>query len=259
MRDEVTALILTFNEAPNIERTLGRVCWLSHILVIDSFSDDRTIDLIRRTAPHATIQQRRFDSFAGQCNYGVEQISTEWVLSLDADYVLTDELTSELIHLDPPEDVVGYSAAFRYCIHGYPLRSTVYPPRTVLYRCRQAHYEDEGHGHRVRVSGNVVPLRGYIDHDDRKPLSWWMTAQDKYSKIEARHLLALPGSQLSAQDRVRRRIYFAPALMFFYLLFGRGLILDGWSGWYYVMQRTIAEMLLSLRLLTERENLDPTD
>ena len=43
--------------------------------------------------------------------------------------------------------------------------------------------------------------------------------------------------------------------MFLYLLFGRGLILDGWPGWYYVFQRTIAEMLLSLRLLTEREGM----
>ena len=49
------------------------------------------------------------------------------------------------------------------------------------------------------------------------------------------------------------RIFFAPPAMFLYLLPGRGLILDGWPGWYYVMQRTIAEMLLSLRLLTERE------
>ncbi|MBA3351792.1 MAG: glycosyltransferase family 2 protein, partial [Blastocatellia bacterium] len=40
------------------------------------------------------------------------------------------------------------------------------------------------------------------------------------------------------------------------LLFVRGLILAGWPGWYYVMQRTLAEMLLSLRLLTEREGLE---
>jgi hypothetical protein len=44
--------------------------------------------------------------------------------------------------------------------------------------------------------------------------------------------------------------------MFLYLLFNRGLILDGWRGWYYVCQRTIAEMMLSLRLVTEREGLE---
>ena len=44
--------------------------------------------------------------------------------------------------------------------------------------------------------------------------------------------------------------------MFFYLLFGRGLILDGWPGWFYVAQRTIAELLLSMRLLIEKHALE---
>lgn len=58
------------------------------------------------------------------------------------------------------------------------------------------------------------------------------------------------------QDRLRLKIFVAPPVMFLYLLFGRGLILDGWRGWYYVMQRTLAEMLLSLRLLTEKYELE---
>jgi hypothetical protein len=58
---------------------------------------------------------------------------------------------------------------------------------------------------------------------------------------------------------LRLKIYFAPVAMFLYLLFVRGLVLDGWPGWYYVMQRTIAEMLLSLRLLTEREKLEESE
>ena len=58
---------------------------------------------------------------------------------------------------------------------------------------------------------------------------------------------------LSFQDRLRLKIIFAPPVMFFYLLFGRGLILDGWPGWFYVGQRTIAEVLLSAQLLTSRK------
>ncbi len=79
---------------------------------------------------------------------------------------------------------------------------------------------------------------------------------------EARHLLRSQksevGSQkekLSIQDRLRLKIFFAAPAMFLYLLFGRGLILDGWPGWYYVLQRTIAEMLLSLRLIEGRHGL----
>ena len=172
---------------------------------------------------------------------------------------------------------------FCYRIHGHPLRSALYPPRTVLYRRKCAKYQDEGHGHRVSIDGKVEKLFGRINHDDRKPLSHWIQAQDRYALREAQHLLKTrkaerglrnldtpevrhaesvlrriesPKENLSFQDRLRLKIFFAAPAMFLYLLFGKGLILDGWHGWYYVMQRTIAEMLLSVRLLTEREGLE---
>jgi len=51
---------------------------------------------------------------------------------------------------------------------------------------------------------------------------------------------------------LRRKIFFAAPVMFFYLLFGRGLILDGWPGWIYVCQRTVAELMLSKALIVEK-------
>lgn len=253
---ELTALLLSYNEKENIERTLRALNWVPLVLLIDSGSSDDTVALAARAHSNVRVVERPFDSFAGQCNFGLTQIETEWVLSLDADYVLTDELAGEIGRLDPSANVTGYSARFHYCVWGRRLRSTIYPPRAVLYRREQAHYIDEGHGHRVQLAGRVWPLSGYIDHDDRKPLSRWLRSQDRYTQIEARHLLAQPAESLTAQDQLRRQVYFAPAVMFLYLLFGRGLIFDGWQGWYYVMQRTLAEMLLSLRLITERERLE---
>jgi hypothetical protein len=175
---------------------------------------------------------------------------------MDADYVLTPELIGEIQRLTPPPDVAGYSVRFRYCIYGYPLRSTVYPGRTVLYRRRRAEYRDEGHGHRVVIKGKVTTLSGAINHDDRKPVTYWLQSQDRYATIEARHLLSVSLDQLSFQDRLRRKIFVAAPAMFLYLLFGRGLILDGWRGWFYICQRTIAELFLSMRLLVERGKLE---
>jgi glycosyltransferase involved in cell wall biosynthesis len=256
MRDEITVLILTFNEAQNIERTLRQLTWAARILLLDSFSNDGTADLAKAVVPNVTIVQRRFDSFAAQCNFGLSQITTEWVLSIDADYVLAPELIAEIGALDSKAEVAGYSVEFRYCIFGHPLRNTVYPARTVLYRRHLAKYHDEGHGHRVAVDGTVERLTGKIDHDDRKPLSYWIRSQDAYAKIEARHLLSTPFAQLSFQDRLRRKIFFAPPAIFLYLLLGRGLILDGWQGWFYVCQRMIAELLLALRLLIDSLRLE---
>lgn len=256
MRDEVTALVLTFDEAPNIERALRQLTWTKRILIIDSFSSDNTIELAKSIAPNCEILQRRFDTFAGQCNFGLSQIGTEWVLSIDADYVLTPELVAEITVLRPTAAVAGYSAEFRYCIYGRRLRSTVYPPRTVLYRRAAATYRNEGHGHRVSINGRAERLRGIIEHDDRKPLSRWIRSQDRYAEVEASHLLRLSTAELSLQDKLRRKIFITSWVMPLYLLFARGLILDGWPGWYYVLQRTIAEMLVSLRLITERKKLD---
>lgn len=255
---DLTSLVLTCNEAPNIRRTLEQLRRIPHVLLLDSFSTDDSLEIARQFG-NVEILQHRFDSFAAQCNFGLTHISTEWALSLDADYVLTPELVSEIENLEPAADIGGYSAEFRYCVFGGPLRSTVYPPRTVLYRRQLAHYGDEGHGHRVVVDGKILKLSGKIDHDDRKAFSHWLQSQGRYMKVEAPHLLATPDNQLRFQDRVRKKIFFAPPIMFLYLLFGRGLILDGWRGWFYVCQRTLVEMLLSIRLLIEKHQLEAGD
>jgi glycosyltransferase involved in cell wall biosynthesis len=263
MLDQITPLILTFNEAPNIERTLSRLKWAKEIVVIDSFSTDETCDLARKL-PQTRILQREFDSFARQCNFGLQHIRTDWVLSLDADYLLSEECVAEVMHLEPSQDVAGYRAAFRYCISGRPLRASLYPPRVVLYRRDRACYRDEGHGHRVQVEGAILPLRSTVNHDDRKPLDRWLREQDRYARLEAEHLLGAGSWKLGDRrwkmaDRVRRKIVLAPCLVFFYTLLGRGLIFDGWPGWFYVFQRTYAEVLLSLRLLEAKLIKGPRD
>lgn len=257
--DDLTVLILTYNEQENIVRTLAALPATQNVLLVDSGSTDGTTELARSARPNVNVLEREFDSFAAQCNFGLSQITTEWVLSLDADYILTPELRAEIAALDPASNIAGYSVDFRYCIFGRPLRSTVYPARTVLYRRQRAQYRNEGHGHRVTIDGNVEKLRGKIDHDDRKSLSHWISSQGGYAKVEAGYLLSRPVAELPLQDRLRRKIFFAAPVMFLYLLFGRGLILDGWPGWFYVAQRTIAELLLSLRLLIERKKLNTNE
>ena len=216
--------------------------------MVDSFSTDETLEIVK-SFPQARIVQRKFDTFAGQCNFGLGEIKTEWVLSLDADYVLSDDLNREIAQLKSENDIAGYRAGFTFLIYGHRLRASLYPPRTVLYRKSAATYHDEGHGHRVQIKGNVVDLRATVYHDDRKPMERWLGEQNKYALIEAKALISTPPEKLNFPDRIRRRIILAPILIFFYTLFAKGVILDGWPGWFYVFQRTVAEAILSLRLL----------
>ncbi len=250
MLDQITPLILTYNEAPNIGRTLERLCWASEIVLVDSFSDDETLE-IASGFPQVRIWQRAFDSHGSQWNFGLKEtgIITPWVLALDADYILTDELVSELDLLHPAERTSGYRANFIYCVQGKRLRSGVYPPVTVLYRRDRASYNQVGHTQRLCLEGKVETLLAQILHDDRKPLSRWLQSQVRYAELESGSLETTAPTSLSRPDRIRRWGLIAPPAMLFYCLILRGGIFDGWAGFYYAFQRTIAELMLALYLI----------
>jgi len=247
----VTPMVITFNEAPNIARCLDRLTWAERILVIDSGSTDGTLDIVARY-PQAEVVHRAFDDFAGQCNFGLAQISSPWVLSLDADYQLSPELVAEITALEAPTDLVAYEAAFVYCIYGRGLRGTLYPPRRVLYRRDAGVYRNEGHGHRLSIEGAVGKLGAKIRHDDRKSLSRWLASQQGYARREADFLLSADKGALRRTDRVRLMGWPAPILVFAYTLFLKGCLLDGWPGWLYVLQRTLAEIMIALEIVDRR-------
>lgn len=254
LSDNLTVLLLTYNEEANIARTLARLTWARHILVVDSGSSDNTLSLVAE-APHARVLTRPFDSFANQCNFGLTNVTTPWVLSLDADYELSASIVDEIARLRDEPGVVGYRASFTYRVCGHGLRATLYPPRVVLYRRAHAHYVNEGHGHRLRISGGAVrPLEGVIYHDDRKPLSRWFQSQQRYAKAEAEHLLAARKGSLGFVDRVRVMGWPAPILVFWYVLIVKRCALDGWPGWLYVLQRTLAETMIATEIVDRRLN-----
>jgi len=253
MLDRITPLILTFDEAPNIERTLSRLGWARRIVVVDSGSTDGTLELLERHS-NVAIFRRTFDRHADQWNFGLREtgIDTDWVLALDADYVLSGALIDELRALSPAPGVAGFRARFRYCVLGEPIRSGAYPPVVVLFRREGAEFVHDGHTQRVRVPGRADLLQGLVDHDDRKPLRRWLDSQRSYAHLEADHLETAPKNSLGRVDRLRRWAWIVPPLMFIYTFVWRLGFLDGRRGFYYAAQRTYAELLLALELLDRR-------
>jgi glycosyltransferase involved in cell wall biosynthesis len=246
----VDVLILTRDEEPNLARTLAVLRRFPRIVVLDSGSTDRTLE-IARSHPNVRVCSNPFDNHAAQWNHGLHRcgLQAAWVLALDADYVLDAALVDEIAALSPAADVGGYRVRFRYCIHGRALSASLYPPAVILYRREGASYAQDGHSQRLLVAGRALPLRGFASHDDRKPFSTWLAAQDRYARIECRALRHTPWGELNWRDRVRRLVIFAPWLVPLYCLtVGRGL-LDGRAGLFYAMQRGIAETILSARLL----------
>ncbi|EKV00169.1 glycosyl transferase [Leptolyngbya sp. PCC 7375] len=248
MLNQITPVILTYNEEPNIERTLKKLDWAERIIVVDSFSTDATLDILTKY-PKVDVFKRKFDSHSPQWNYGLDQVETDWILSLDSDYVLPDELIAEIAELNPEDSVDGYFARFKYCVFGKPLRGTILPPRQILSRKDRSSYINDGHTQLLQVKGESGYLKNYIHHDDRKALSRWLWAQDRYMLIEVDKLRHTPNSELSLGDRIRKWKVLAPFIILLYCLILRGGILDGWYGYYYAFQRMFAEILLSLRLI----------
>ena len=249
MLDQITPLILTYNEAPNIARTLTSVGWAKDIVVVDSFSNDDTVK-IAQSFPRVRVFQRAFDCHRNQWEFGLREtaIATPWVLALDADYVVSNELSKEIENLLPSADTAGYRASFVYCIKGRKLRSGIYPAVTVLYRRDAAVYVQDGHTQRVAVEGAIQNLLSPMLHDDRKPLKRWLASQARYMDLEAQKLRTANPVELDLADRLRRWRIVVPPAMLVYCLIVRGGVFDGWAGFYYAFQRAMAELMLSHRL-----------
>jgi glycosyltransferase involved in cell wall biosynthesis len=249
MTECITPLILTYNESPNIDRSLACLTWAKEIIVVDSFSTDGTVERLK-TYPQVRLFQRAFDDHTSQWNFGLAQVASPWVLSLDADYIVPREALVEIASLDlVGTDIAAWFAHFKYCIFGKPLRASLYPPRAVLFRKSLCTFRVDGHTQLLWTDGKTAYLSRPLIHDDRKPLSRWFSEQLRYAELESHKLLVEDRDNLSVQDRLRRLAFPAPFLVFMYTLFCRKLILDGWAGWAYTLQRTFAELLLALTIL----------
>ena len=253
MLDQITPLILTYNEAPNIARVLERLDWAGEVVVLDSGSSDRTVEICESFA-NVRVETRAFDQHADQWNHGLTRchIDSEWVLALDADYVLERELVDGLRRLSPQPGVEGYRAHFRYAVFGRPLSGSLYPPVTVLFRRACGAYVQDGHTQRLEIAGRIIDLDGHILHDDRKSLERWLESQARYAQLEAGHISGRRFSELGFSDKIRKTVILAPLLAPVYTLVVAKGALDGWYGLFYAFQRGIAEAMLSLALIQRK-------
>jgi glycosyltransferase involved in cell wall biosynthesis len=243
--DQLTLLLLTYNEEANIARTLASVAWARRIVVVDSGSTDQTLPILAADA-RVKVVQRGFDTHADQWNFALAQAESEWVLCMDADYLVSREFMQEIAALNP-DAADGWAASFTYCINGRPLRASLLPPRLVLFRKALGDFYNDGHTQLLRFSGRALPLHARLLHDDRKPLEPWLHAQIRYGSLEVAKLRKHSWRRLRWPDRARK-LWLGPLLVVPYCLILKGLLLDGRDGIYYTLQRLFVEILLLLML-----------
>ncbi len=249
MLEHITPVILTYNEAENIDRTLSRLTWANDIVVVDSDSTDATLEIVRQF-PQARVFNHAYVTHADKWRYAVEEtgLRTDWILRLDSDYWLSEALLEELRDLQPAPDVSAYRIGFDYAIFAHRLRASLYPANTILLRRGRFTVLDRGHTEAWEAHGLVGELQGRVVHDDWKATSRWINDQARNAERE----FARIDQHAGAVGWLRRRPPLAPLVVFLYCLFGKGLILDGRAGIFYTLQRTIAEMALSLTILEQK-------
>lgn len=255
MLAQITPVILTYNESANIGRSLERLAWAREVVIVDSGSTDDTVAIAGRF-PNVRTVQRPFDTHAQQWRFAVEEtgVASDWVLRLDADYMLEPALRDEIAGLTPAPETAACEIAFTYCIEGKPLRASLYPALPVLFRRGKGRFVQDGHTEKLRIDGPVVKLRNRLLHDDRKSLERWLQSQSRYQAAEAEKLLSRPWSELGWADRLRRTRVLGPPAVAVHCLIVKGLVFDGKAGLLYTAQRVTADVILSMHLL--RRDLD---
>jgi len=184
----VTATVITFNEAANIEAALVSLGFADEIVVVDSESTDDTVAIARRFTDKVWV--RPWPGYIAQKNFAAAQASHDWILSLDADERVSPPLADEIRGLPAEDAVAGYRIP-RVTFHlGRWLRSTDWYPdyQLRLYDRRRARWSGRHVHESVTADGPVGRLGGEILHYAYRDLSHHLLTMDRYTTLAARQM-----------------------------------------------------------------------
>ncbi len=187
---KLSAVLITYNEEGRIGRTLEALAFADEIVVVDSASTDRTVEICR--ARGARVLTHAFEGFGPQKRFATAQASHDWVLNLDADEVVAPELGGAIRALldagEPP--CAGYRLSFQLVFMGRPFRHGALAHRRVLrlFDRRRASWTDAAVHERLVVDGAVGDLPGTVLHFTTRNLEDSVAKLNAYSTFGALEL-----------------------------------------------------------------------
>ncbi len=188
---KITATIITLNEERNIARAIESLRSTDEILIIDSGSADRTVELAQKLG--ARVIEADWRGYAAQKNWAAEQAANDWIFSLDADEALSEALEAEIWNLKksgPRCDAYTMPRLARY-LGRWILHSGWYPDRKVrLYHRTRAKWIGDFVHESVVVDGRVGHLESNILHFTCDSISEHVKTMDRYTTLAAQEIAA---------------------------------------------------------------------
>ena len=236
MQQTLSVAIITKNEEANLPRTLASVQFAGQIVVLDSGSTDRTVEIAR--AANAVVYEEPWQGFAAAKNSSIAKCTGTWVLSLDADKELTPELQTEiqsLLSSNPPAD--AYFIRRRNLFLGRWIKhGGFYPdPKLRLFRRVPAsvttppRFQDRPVHETIAFDGNSATLDHDLIHHAYPTLESYIEHMDRYSTLGG-ELLASVGKTSHSLPEFICRVIVAPHLTFLWNYVFRLGFLDGREG-----------------------------
>lgn len=232
----LSVAIITKNEEENIGRTLASVQFADEIVVLDSSSTDRTVEIAR--SYNAKVYSEPWKGFAGSKNSAIAKCTGTWILSLDADEELTLELQQQIRNLlptNPPTDAF-YLKRRNLFLGRWIKRGGFYPDAKLrLFRRKAANFastpqfQDRPVHETITFDGEATTLDFDLIHHAYPTLETYIEHMDRYSTLGC-ELLVASGKVSRSWPAFLGRVFVAPQLGFIWNYFFRLGFMDGREG-----------------------------
>ncbi|HTZ90732.1 MAG TPA: glycosyltransferase family 2 protein [Alloacidobacterium sp.] len=230
MRKTLSVAIITKNEEANLPRTLESVRWATEIVVVDSGSTDRTIEIAWSFG--AKVIREQWHGFGKQKNLAIEHCDSEWVLSLDADEEVGEALAQEITQLleETPDVDACFLPRRNFFLGRWIRHGGYYPdPKLRLFRKGTAWFEERAVHETVQYSGPTRMLQGDLIHHAYPTLESYIEHMNRYSMLGAEQAVAAGKTSRSWLEFLWN-VLLNPAATFVYNYIFRLGFLDGREG-----------------------------
>jgi len=254
----VAIIMITLNEGHNMEAVLDNIQdWAEEIFLVDSYSSDDTVDIALKHGVH--VVQRHFQGFGDQWNFALNElpIRAPWVMKLDPDERLSDELKKNLVLAIQENKCEGISLDRQLWFMGRPL--PIRQKIVRLWKTGSCQFTDIAVNEYPIVEGRICHADGLMEHYDSPDLDHWLEKQNRYTTAEAiiaYNKSSLADTPLFFGTGIQRRMWLKKnfhrvpgryILLFFYYWLVKGTWRAGWVGYAWARLRADVMRLIEYK------------